>query len=368
MFSTTGEVNLLPFKVDENPRSVVFSPDGKLVATGGQALRLWNMLTGEEVESFDINVYSLTFSPDGTCIAAGCQGRDTGRVGEDGSGNYNIRVINLEFAKNPHLPHFFISSEGESILLLKGEVWPSPFEGHESYVNSLSYSADGKQIASCSTDRTIRVWDVLTGSRRTIRTNSKFNRSVAFSPDGTKIASDGILYNLSTGDTPNIFGEPDQVTYSLSFSADGRFIASGSESSGGTCEIWDALTHETIQLVGHRGDVKSVAFFPDGKRMMSASSDGTIRLWDVELLKKGGEMDGWKMNYNLFSDRAMVRGPEGEILFYPTLPFRHPRNTLVIGRCMEIDFSNFVYGAEWVKCREPLESNETRRARDGTME
>ena len=249
--TTTGEEILPPFKVDdEYPRPVVFSPDGKLVATGGRALRLWDVLTGEEVESFDIHVYSLAFSPDGTCIAAGCDGRD------DEDGSYNIRVVNLELAKNPHPPHHFISSGGESILLLKGEVWPSPFEGHEKIVLSLSYSADGKQIASCSWgDRTIRVWDVLTGSKRTIRTNSIYNYSVAFSPDGTQIASDGILYNL-TSDTRHTFGDSGQAH---SFSADGRFIASGF--SGGVCQIWDASTHETIQLVGHRGDVGSVFFF-----------------------------------------------------------------------------------------------------------
>ena len=85
--------------------------------------------------------------------------------------------------------------------------------------------------------------------------------------------------------------------------------------------------------------------------MMSASEDGTIRLWDIELLKEGGEMDGWKMNWDLSYGTFTVSSPEGEC---PTLPFRHTRITLVIGRCMEIDFSNFVYGDEWVKCREPL--------------
>ena len=101
-------------------------------------------------------------------------------------------------------------------------------------------------------------------------------------------------------------------------------------------------------------------------RMMSASEDGRIRLWNVELLKEGGEMDGWEMDWD-FDITYSVRSPEGECLFCPPLPFRHPGNTLVIGRCPTIDFSNFVYGDEWVKCREPLESKETRRARDGTM-
>ena len=121
--TTTGEVILPPFIVDENPRSVIFSRDGKLVASGGQALRLWNVQTGEEVESFDISVYSLALSPVDTCIAAGCE---RGYItGDDGDGSYNIRIINFELAKTSYTrAHVFIPSGGGAIKLLKGEVWP----------------------------------------------------------------------------------------------------------------------------------------------------------------------------------------------------------------------------------------------------
>ena len=113
--ATTGEAILLPFKVDEIPRTVILSRDGNFVALGGQALRLWNVQTGEEVESFDIDVYSLAFSPDGTCIAAGCEAGEGGGIRGDGS--YNLRVISLELAKvSAHV----IPSEGRR--LLKGEV------------------------------------------------------------------------------------------------------------------------------------------------------------------------------------------------------------------------------------------------------
>ena len=96
--AATGEVILPPFKVDENPRSVILSQDGKLVTSAGQALRLWNAQTGEEVESFDINVYSLALSPDGTCIVAGCEGRACPLFNEREPevGSYNIRVINFK--------------------------------------------------------------------------------------------------------------------------------------------------------------------------------------------------------------------------------------------------------------------------------
>ena len=233
--TTRGEAILPPFKVDEYPRSVIFSRDGKLVASGGQALRLWNVETGNEVESFDINVYTLAFSPDGTCIAAGCEGIGKPftnlNIREVLDGSYNIRVINLELAKIPHPPHIFMlgPSGRRRIMRLNGEVSPSPFEGHRNQVNSVAYSADGILIASSSDDQTVRVWDVSKGTRRTFKAHSKWIHSVAFSPDRTQIVSDTGLFNLSTGNfTPHAFGNTEQEVLSFAFSADGRFLASGS--------------------------------------------------------------------------------------------------------------------------------------------
>ena len=67
-------------------------------------------------------------------------------------------------------------------------------------------------------------------------------------------------------------------------------------------------------------------------------------------------MDRWKM----YCGGTWVLSPEGEFPFWTPFPFRHMRNTLIIGNCLKIDFSNFVHGDEWVKCREPLQSIKTR--------
>ena len=360
IYDTTGEAIRPPINVDDNPRSVVLSPDGKLVASGGQVLRLWNVQTGEEFESFDIDVYSLAFSPDGTCIAAGCEGRDYQEEDSDGRGRYNIRVINLELAKASYFHgHMFIPSGGEGIKLLKGEVPPSPFEGNEYHVISVAYSLDGKQIASSSKDGVIRVWDVSTGeSRRTFDAyldTEEWGHPVAFSPNGTKLVSETRLINLSTGScTPDAFRP---IASTVAFSADGRFLASGSYDAN--FRIRDASTCQTIaQLVGHTDDVFSVGFFPDGKQIMSASLDGTIRVWDIEFLEERKGMDGWRMEWDDSSYGFYVLGPKEEHLFWTPLPFRHTKNTLVIGRCPTIDFSNFVHGNEWVKCRAVVEQSD----------
>jgi len=128
--------------------------------------------------------------------------------------------------------------------------------------------------------------------------------------------------------------------------------------------------------MGHTNCVISVAFFPDRKRILSASWNGTFRIWDIESLLKGksGEMDRWKVEETMHewetgeemdcgtSGRALgnwIVGLEGERIFWTpkALPFRHPRNTPIVGKCIELDFSHFVHGDEWVRCEEPLTDN-----------
>ena len=137
--------------------------------------------------------------------------------------------------------------------------------------------------------------------------------------------------------------------HSFAFSADGRYLASGSYEAA--CQIWDVSTQQAVvQLVGHTGDVCSIAYFQDGKQIVSASKDA---VWDVGLLEGRGEMDGWQMNLAVAGD--WILGPKkGRLFWTPDTPFRHTRNTLVIGKCLKIDFSNFVHGDKWENCRKPL--------------
>ena len=74
-------------------------------------------------------------------------------------------------------------------------------------------------------------------------------------------------------------GHTDQVT-SVAFSPDGKRIVSGSEDQ--TLKVWDATSgQETLTLNGHSGRVMSVAFSPDGKRIVSAGGDQTLKVWDA---------------------------------------------------------------------------------------
>jgi WD40 repeat protein len=139
---------------------VRFSPDGKLLASGGgDGLKVWDVATGKEsvrLEGHEGLVSSVSFSPDGTRIASG-------------SWDETIRLWN--------------ASTGEELHTLKG---------HTSSVTSVAFSPDGQRLASASYDKTVKLWDAATGQETlTLKGHSEGISSVSFSPDGQRLASAG---------------------------------------------------------------------------------------------------------------------------------------------------------------------------------
>ena len=105
--------------------------------------------------------------------------------------------------------------------------------GHTSWVSSVAFSPDGTTLASGSWDNTVRLWDVLTGAHeKTFTGHTSWVSSVAFSPDGTTLASGSAddtiqLWDVLTGaHQKTLTGHIDSV-YSIAFSPDGRILASG---------------------------------------------------------------------------------------------------------------------------------------------
>jgi hypothetical protein len=157
--------------------------------------------------------------------------------------------------------------------------------GHTDWVTSVSFSPDGRLLASGSWDNTIKLWRVSDGALvRTLTGHTDLVSSVVFSPDGRLLASgswdntiklrrvsDGSLVRTLTGHTGDVS--------SVSFSPDGSLLASGS--GDGTIKLWrvsDGL--EVRTLTGHTGWVNSVSFSPNGRLLASGSGDG-IKLWRV---------------------------------------------------------------------------------------
>jgi WD40 repeat protein/tetratricopeptide (TPR) repeat protein len=161
-------------------------------------------------------------------------------------------------------------------------------KGHQSTVNSVGFSPDGKRLASGSGDKTIKIWDVTTGKVLNTLKGHDWRSviiSVGFSPDGKKLASGSYdktikIWDVTTGKLLNTLKGHEGSVNSVGFSPDGKKLASGSDDK--TIKIWDVTTGKVLNtLKGHEYSVISVGFSPDGKQLASGSYEKTIKIWDV---------------------------------------------------------------------------------------
>ena len=149
----------------------------------------------------------------------------------------------------------------------------------------MSLSPDGTILASASAwDDTIRLWDASTLTPiATLKGHTSNVDCVSFSPDGKTLASGARDRTIKLWDASTltlIATRRKTTTYSVTFSPDGRILASGEWD--GAIRLWDASTLTLIAtLKGHTSKVNSVSFSPDGSTLASGSNDGTILLWDL---------------------------------------------------------------------------------------
>jgi len=190
------------------------------------------------------------------------------------------------------------SIQAQSVLLKNSLTNPRLeqfLNGNNESVVSVSFSPDGKTLASGTYDKDIILWDVKT--RQPIDKligHTSIIRSIAFSPDGSILASGSqdntiILWDMKTHQPlKKLNGHLKSLT-SVAFSPDGKTLASGSEDN--TTILWDVKTGKPIQTLNRHTDVvRSVAFSPDGKTLASGGDDGKIILLDVNTGETIGEI------------------------------------------------------------------------------
>lgn len=163
---------------------------------------------------------------------------------------------------------------------------------------TVAFSPDGKALAAGCWDRAIRLYEVETG-RELLKLNERWSEgqadrwiaAVTFSPDGKTIASSGEsslwVWDLATGRGRKLCDEAvlSGRGRNVAFAPDGKTVAAAGEDS--TVGIWDVANGRRLrQLKGHKDWVTTVAFAPDGKRLASASKDHSIRLWDLSTGKE----------------------------------------------------------------------------------
>jgi len=199
---------------------------------------------------------------------------------------------------------------------------------HDAWVQSVDISPDGRHLVSASTDATVKIWDLESGSLiHDMSGHGGDVESVRFSPDGRTVASGAsdflaILWDVEQGTEIRRFIGHDRPVRSAVFSPDGQRLLTGSSDT--TLILWDVATANILQrYTGHAASVLAVAYHPAGTMALSGSRDGTLLQWNLQ----SGEIIHRFMGhttaitdaaYNLDGSRAVTSSGDGDIIVWDT--------------------------------------------------
>ena len=296
--------------------ALAWSQDGKRIVTGGddKQVKIWEVENAIQLdkgfEGARVRSYlAAAFSQTGELLAFGLTNAGKQKILNAPAGK---ELLTLEGADVE--PVFAVFSHDADLVATGGKnnaitIWNvgagqkvKTLYGREKndFALAADFSPDGKQLVFRYDDRTLKVWETLTGiDVATLESDVALTFRVNFSPDAKYLAaarSDGSVAVWQLGlAKPLIFKGHTERVRAIAFSWDGLNLATGGQDN--TVKLWNARTGQELRTFGQADSVRRIAFSPDGKRLVTGGQDGAVKIWDVAtgqqlmtLHRHGGEV------------------------------------------------------------------------------
>jgi len=272
---------------------VSFSPDAKTVASAGVdgSIRLWQLDTGEDIRAFEGHrgeVWTVDFDNGGSLASGGSD--ESVRIWDIATGRARRVLIGHghdinDVAFSPDGRMLASGAFDTAVRLWQVETGAelAVLHGHASSVFRVAFDPSGRTLASGGSDNTIRLWSIPKGTeKRVLEGHEDRVRDVSYDASGTRLASASDdktvrVWDLKDGESTTVARGARWM--SVSFHPDGDWLAIGG--ADGLAQLLHLPSGRRQPLLGHHGAVNTIRFSRDGALVASASSDGTVRVWEA---------------------------------------------------------------------------------------